>query len=537
MTNIQHKTRAMHFFLSGLMGALFVEMWAVVGNAATFELARRADGNIVQGVKVEGDIVPGDARKLLDFYKTYGVTISPVYLRSKGGSVEEAMKMGAIIRRLRLETEVPVWDTDRPPLDRIKVDHQEDELCASACFLVYAGGASRFGNYLALHRPSLPRNEARKINDVEYEAAQKAMVPKIKTYLVDVEVDQFWIDRMFAANSQEYYMPTWAEADSKLHHLMGMVPSLEEVVLTKCNEDPNVDRKLKALRKSGTPPSAENNEKIKQALLDTDVFFEYKKTVLSDMQSAAFERENDEFLKEKCNQFPQLTPSEFSRLKALVERGASATPDEDELRTQLFSRNSANRHCRNEQSYALSFAALKRWREEFAKSKRAALPPVADDFDPKNLSPEAMAKKGKEAYDAEHYEAAMHWFSKAADLNNADAMMGMSWIYGNGHGVPADNAEAMRWRRMAADRGNTDAMTLIGHAYQEGQDVAQDYAEAMRWYKRAADRGDTMAMWQIGMFYQFGYGVPKDEAQTRVWMKKAAALGSIYAHRWLIDHP
>jgi len=33
---------------------------------------RRADGNIVQGAKVEGDIVPGDARKLLDFYKTYG---------------------------------------------------------------------------------------------------------------------------------------------------------------------------------------------------------------------------------------------------------------------------------------------------------------------------------------------------------------------------------------------------------------------------------------------------------------------------------
>jgi len=46
--------------------------------------------------------------------------ISPVHLRSKGGSVEEAMKMGAIIRRLRLETEVPVWDTGRPPVDRIR---------------------------------------------------------------------------------------------------------------------------------------------------------------------------------------------------------------------------------------------------------------------------------------------------------------------------------------------------------------------------------------------------------------------------------
>ena len=116
MTNDQRKARAMHMFLSGLMGALLVGMWAVAGNAATFELARRADGNIVRGVKVEGDIVPGDARKLLDFYKTYGVMISPVRLRSKGGSVEEAMKMGAIIRRLRLETEVPVWDMGHPPV-------------------------------------------------------------------------------------------------------------------------------------------------------------------------------------------------------------------------------------------------------------------------------------------------------------------------------------------------------------------------------------------------------------------------------------
>jgi hypothetical protein len=111
MTNCQCKARTMHIFLSGLMGALFVGMLAVTGNAATFELARRADGIIIPGVKVEGDIIPGDARKLLDFYKTYGVMISPVHLRSRGGSVEEAMKMGAIIRRLRLETDVPVWDT------------------------------------------------------------------------------------------------------------------------------------------------------------------------------------------------------------------------------------------------------------------------------------------------------------------------------------------------------------------------------------------------------------------------------------------
>src|SRR5579862_2071825 len=122
-----------------LLAGFIVGVWAAAANAATFELARRADGIVVQGIKVEGAIVPGDAQKLLDFYRQYGDMIYPVYLRSKGGDVTEAMRMGAIIRRLRLETSVPVWDTGSAPIDPIRIDHQENMICASACFLVYAG--------------------------------------------------------------------------------------------------------------------------------------------------------------------------------------------------------------------------------------------------------------------------------------------------------------------------------------------------------------------------------------------------------------
>jgi hypothetical protein len=164
--------------------------WSAACTAATFELARRTDGTIIQGVKLEGDIVPGDSQKLLEFYNTYREFVSPIYLRSKGGNVDEAMKIGAIIRRLRLETDVPVWDVGRQAIDSIGIDHQENRICASTCFLVYAAGAKRFGNYLALHRPYLPREEAKKINDAEYEALQKQLVPKVKAYLADMEVDR-----------------------------------------------------------------------------------------------------------------------------------------------------------------------------------------------------------------------------------------------------------------------------------------------------------------------------------------------------------
>jgi hypothetical protein len=84
------------------------------------------------------------------------------------------------------------------------------------------------------------------------------MMPKVKAYLADMDIDQYWIDRMFSANSQEHYMPTWNEADNKIHHLMGIVPALEEVVLSKCKEDPNVDRKLNEFRLPGKPLSEDD---------------------------------------------------------------------------------------------------------------------------------------------------------------------------------------------------------------------------------------------------------------------------------------
>jgi hypothetical protein len=549
-------------------------VWSVACIAATFELARRTDGTIIQGIKLEGDIVPGDSQKLREFYNTYGDWISPIYLRSKGGNVDEAMKIGAIIRRLRLETDVPVWDVGKQPINTIKIDHQENLICASACFLVYAAGATRFGNYLALHRPYLPREEAKKINDAEYEALQKQWVPKVKAYLVDMEIDQYWIDRMFAASSQDRYMPTWAEADSKLHHLMGIVPSLEEIVLSKCNQDPDVDRKLSALRNAPGSLSVDNQEKSKRLIEESMVFFQCEKTVLDDMRSAAFERENDGALKEKCKKFPTLKDSEFSALKALFAKAANVTPDEDKLRLQLYSKYDAYKQCWNTEAYALRFAATNRWSNEIKNSKRIASKSAsANDFEAKGLSPEAMAKKGKDAYDAENYVVARGWFERAAALGNAEAMMGTSWIYGNGRDVPKNETEALRWRRMSAENGNTGAMYLIGRAYEEGDNVPQDYAEAMRWYEKAADRKDTSAMtsiaqlyehgggvtknpaeamrwyekaaglgdsfaaYSIGAHYLFAMGVPKDESKGREWMKRAAAMGDGGANRWLIENP
>jgi hypothetical protein len=132
-------------------------------------------------------------------------------------------------------------------------------------------------------------------------------------------------------------------------------------------------------------------------------------------------------INEKCKQFPPLTPSETATLKALFQRGASVTPEENGIRTQLFDRADSYNQCSSRENYALHFATYKRWSDEFTASKRAAHPRTTDDFDAKGLSAEVMAKKGKADYDAENYVAAMRWFQKAADLGNGTQLDLWQW--------------------------------------------------------------------------------------------------------------
>ena len=49
-----------------------------------------------------------------------------------------------------------------------------------------------------------------------------------------------------------------------------------------------------------------------------------------------------------------------------------------------------------------------------------------------------------------------------AEQGDAAAQYNLGIMYGNGTGVPQDDAEALRWYRLAADQGGT------GKAYQAG---------------------------------------------------------------------
>lgn len=351
-------TSSLRFSL--LIALLIAGLWLGQGNAATIELARRADGTSAAGVIIEGEITRGDARKLLEIYKYYGnVAAEKVYLRSLGGDVEEAMELGRLIRRLRLSTEVPIQFEGKEPLTLVHPANHDNFACASACFLAFAGGIERSGNALALHRPYLSKETAANISDAIHETAQKQVIAEVRNYLQQMEVDRFFIEKMLWTNSQDAYPTT--VADVLDHHLSGTVPSIEEIVLAKCDIP-----QWRELERAAT----RDGKKLEELSGKRRSATECRDQQIEELRRAAWDREHEDLLRAKCP-YPPLDTQEAQILQAWLNRNpepgkewsgdryvprAVPTPEEEPVIDKARQR----KDCRAKTLLDLTLAAIKR---------------------------------------------------------------------------------------------------------------------------------------------------------------------------------
>ncbi len=119
----------------GLIASAIVISCAVptAGSAATFKSVATKDGGTI--ILLSGEIVEGDADTLKASIKTAndaGKLVSGVRLNSPGGNLLEGLKLADAVRFAKVATNVAGNAT-----------------CASACFLIYAAGATKFANYSA----------------------------------------------------------------------------------------------------------------------------------------------------------------------------------------------------------------------------------------------------------------------------------------------------------------------------------------------------------------------------------------------------
>jgi hypothetical protein len=146
--------------------------------------------DLVAGGKLNafGTITPGIAQAFAAEVAKRGAYIKTVVLKSPGGSVQDAIAMGRLIRKSNFATEVETY-------------------CASSCPLVFAGGVERrVGAKAAIgvHQVFAPPQPG--LAQTDEMAEGQRISATVQAYLRDMGVDLgVWIDAMQTPKERLYY--------------------------------------------------------------------------------------------------------------------------------------------------------------------------------------------------------------------------------------------------------------------------------------------------------------------------------------------
>jgi hypothetical protein len=232
-----------HWFLALLFGMLATgHGWALSMNVKTDDSEKLAYVNLWDHVDA------GDDRKfraLILPYLQAGYVIFQVNIFSPGGDSDAAMGIGEQIRTLNAQTQGPV---KREGFLGTDVECRFAEAsggrivprvisgttypwctCTSACFLVWAAGFRREGNYVGMHRF---RFEEKVFATWPAEQARSRYVDwqeRETLYLRKLGVPSSMIELMFAVNSESMHFLT----ESQLQ-LMQSNPYVEELIRARC---------------------------------------------------------------------------------------------------------------------------------------------------------------------------------------------------------------------------------------------------------------------------------------------------------------
>jgi hypothetical protein len=214
------------------------------------------DGEKLVYLHLWGPIVHSDDEKFKSFVLPYirkGYVLFQLDTFTSGGDVDAAMKIGDQVRTLQARTVSPTIFQNEPGYVQCwfvastspgGVSYDPRKIykrslsngsgaswcdCASACFLIWASGVTREGNFVGIHRfkfnevffGGLPPSRAREL----YMRAESTY----KAYLEKLDVPTTILDRLFATPSTSIHYLTREELE-----LAESTPYLEEQTNAKC---------------------------------------------------------------------------------------------------------------------------------------------------------------------------------------------------------------------------------------------------------------------------------------------------------------
>jgi hypothetical protein len=241
-----------------------------------------------------------------------------------------------------------------------------------------------------------------------------------------MEVDQFFIDKMMSNSSQDSYVVTMT--DTHTYHLDAIVPSIEEIVLAKCDVLTASERRILEAT-SGTTP--EGRQVWERGLAKMAAGDDCKQKVLDDIRREAFKRQlralsvSTESHKREIEALtvpgpePPLTPQQ-ALLRGLFQKGMEALARDDKTEASRWF------HQASDAGGIDAMKAIGRFYE--------GLPDA----------PEAV-----------------NWYEAAARRGDAEAMLVLGRMYFYGLSLEQNCITALYWYEKAAAAGDDDAKDFL----------------------------------------------------------------------------
>lgn len=165
-----------------------------------------------------------------------------------GGNLAEAMKIGRLVRALKLQTIVPSRSSPRYQDEAVAKHHLKNPkanyMCASACFFVFAAGINRASDYsqdaiLGIHRPYLSDNDLRTLSGDQAITSANRVRAAVEKYLKEMSVPAKYADLMFSVSKDEVRWLNNADFDADLQ---GTIPELKDWLAARCDKRTDVEK-------------------------------------------------------------------------------------------------------------------------------------------------------------------------------------------------------------------------------------------------------------------------------------------------------
>lgn len=130
-------------------------------------------------------------------------------------------------------------------------------------------------------------------------------------------------------------------------------------------------------------------------------------------------------------------------------------------------------------------------------------------------------------------DKALKWFKKADEQGDADALVGVAFLYGE---IIGDSDKASLFIKEAAEKGSKTGQFFLAEAYDYGKwGLSENIHEAEKWYKKAAQQDDNKAKFRLGRIYVENNDMGYDTKNGIKLIEKAAQDGDCEARDYLGD--